>query len=985
MSPRQEEQYARDIVTPDGLLDSAGQAQLALDSAAWFAWLDHTEAFVYTTPAGFFTVRREQRGARAGFWRAAKKQAGRLRRIYLGQTQDLTAEHLAHTAHLLFAAPSQGEANHSAAHRPTPPPWLRPPSAANLIARPHLTQRLTAGASHRLTVVVGPPGSGKTTLLAAWSRQLQRQGRLVGWVSLSARVGSSQSFWAAVCAACDHGLNHTSPRPDDEGAASRFVDLLAASTESLVLILDGYDAVQDPTIHADMAALLMRPELPLRVVIGARTMPPLPLASLRARDALLEILPAELTWSPDEAAPLLARILGRPPLDEELTTLLAASEGWLAGLRLAALALRDHPDTVTAATAADGAHPYLAAYLDAEVVTLLPPRLQQALRDAAPLGTLSVPLFAAATERTPADAGAALRSLAQSVTLLTPLDLTGEAFRLHPQLAAAMRAQGARDDRGRQQDVQARAARWYAAQGQPERALDLAFDADDLALAVELLVAHGTAQLLMGRVQLVGRWLEAIPLTRRQSHAQLTVLAAWEAVLTARPSLAHTHAEAALALASRLNPGELRAAVEGEALAAHAVAFLAEHDLSAAARHAAAAARVLPASNRYLHGLLQRLCALEPAEHATLDADLMRVFSQTAAAAEIGQELALAVAAHTQAADLARARGGLQAASVSYRQALRLADRAGRSPVAALTLLGLGAIAYERDECDEAARLLGEGVALADTGGLVAATAEGRYLLGRAALARGDRAAAAAMSARLRELDENLQLSAGLRVRAAALAVEVALASDESVRSLMLLPTLLAGSADGADPAALLTLVRVLLRRGETERARVLATAARVKVEAQLGGIIEVRARVAEALALAACDDQQAALAVLTPALAQAEREGALRCILDAGSPALPLLVAAAIAGVCPSFTADVIARLGGTTPADLPHMVETLTDREHTLLRLLAAGEPFAAIASAMGLRPSTVKWHAANLYGKLGVRSRAQAVARGRILTLL
>lgn len=984
MPSHQEAHRPLPIVTPDGLRGPAEHDHIPLDSAAWFAWLDASDAFVYATSAGTFTVRRERRGAGPGFWRAAKKQAGQLRRIYLGQTQRLTAERLAHAARQLFAAPPPaGAGDRPPHHRPSPAAWLRPPAAPRA-ARPRLIQRLSAGAAQRLTVVVGPPGSGKTALLATWSRQLQRQGAPVAWVSLTGLAGSPDAFWAAAHAACDLALGRGSRRPGDARGASHLVDALGELARTLVLILDGYDAVQEPAIHADLAALLARPGLPLRLVIAARSRPPLPLASLRARDDLLEILPAELAWSADEAAPLLTRALGRPPSAEELTTLLVASDGWLGGLRLAALALRDHAGALTPAAAADGTHPYLAAYLRAEVVAPLPPALQRALGDAAPLGTLTAPLFAAAAACSPRDAAAALEALAQAVTMVAPVDIGGEAYRLHPQLAAAVRAEGARDDRPRQRAVQARAARWCAAHGQPERAIALALDADDLALAAELLAAHGTAQLLMGRVSAVRRWLDAIPPALRQSHPQLTVLAAWEAVLSARPHLAHAHAQAALALAARLDDAELRAAVEGEALAARAIASLAEHDLPAVAQSAAAAARVLPPSNRYLHGLLQRLCALGPGEHAPPDQGLMQLFTQTAAAAEVGSELALAVASHTQAADLARARGALHAASLSYRHALRLADGAGRSPVAAMALIGLGAIAYERDSADEAARLIAEGIALADHGGLAATAAEGRYLLGRAELARGGHAAAAALSAQLEALDGRLLLTAGLRVRAAALAVEVALAGP-GAPPLAMLPTLLAGGGDGADPAVLITLVRVLLRRGEAERARVLATATRVRVEEQLAGAIEVRARAAEALALDACDERQAALAILQVALGRAEREGWVRGVLDGGPPLLPLLQAAHAAGICPGFSAELLGRLGGAPPAGLPLVVEALTERERTLLRLLAAGEPFAAIASTLSLSPSTVKWHAANLYGKLGVRSRAQAVARARILTLL
>jgi len=219
--------------------------------------------------------------------------------------------------------------------------------------RPRLVERLDEGLARGLLLVCAPAGFGKTSLLADWARS---GGRAVAWLSLDTGDNDPVRFWRYVAAALERvrpgvaeqvagllgGLDPASP----EGLVTALVNQLAAGPagDELVLVVDDYHLIQAPPVHHGVSLLLEHPPPGLRLVLAGRADPPLPLARLRARGQLAEVRAADLRFRPTEAAALLARHTGQPLPDQAVAALAARTEGWAAGLQLAGLSLRDHPD-----------------------------------------------------------------------------------------------------------------------------------------------------------------------------------------------------------------------------------------------------------------------------------------------------------------------------------------------------------------------------------------------------------------------------------------------------------------------------------------------------------------------------------------------------------------------------------------------------------------------------------------------------------------
>ena len=281
-----------------------------------------------------------------------------------------------------------------------------PPARAGLVPRERL-ERLLRAAETRLTVVVAPAGWGKTTLLSGWASDVAEQ-RRVAWVSLDEGDDEPVLFWSYVFTALRGAGSAIGPGPLEALAAGRAdpVDLavpmllneLAASSERYVLVLDDYHLLTDRRIHEAVEFLVAYLPASLRLGIAGRSDPPLPLARLRARGELTELRAAELRFTPDEAAALLSTVSGAE-LDTGATAAVwERTEGWAAGLQLAALRLRGSPEPNVAAIQVRGDDRHVMDYFAAEVLPGLAPRQRELLVRAAPLERLSGSLCDAALQ-----------------------------------------------------------------------------------------------------------------------------------------------------------------------------------------------------------------------------------------------------------------------------------------------------------------------------------------------------------------------------------------------------------------------------------------------------------------------------------------------------------------------------------------------------------------------------------------------------------
>jgi LuxR family maltose regulon positive regulatory protein len=268
------------------------------------------------------------------------------------------------------------------------PSYTYPRWRPSLVSRPRLMERLDRASEHRLTLVSAPAGFGKTTLLAEWLAQSGHGERLVAWLSLDEGDNHPARFWAYVIAALrtvqptlgESALSLLqSPQPTFEAALASLLNEIGAAPRELMLVLDDYHLIEAKAIHDGIAFLLDHMPPHMHLVMTSRADPPLPLARLRGRGDLTEVRAADLRFAPEEAAAFLKQATDLDLSDENLSTLEAKTEGWIAGLQLAALSMRGREDVDGFVNSLAGDDRYIVDYLVEEVLERQPASVRRFL------------------------------------------------------------------------------------------------------------------------------------------------------------------------------------------------------------------------------------------------------------------------------------------------------------------------------------------------------------------------------------------------------------------------------------------------------------------------------------------------------------------------------------------------------------------------------------------------------------------------------
>ena len=887
-------------------------------------------------------------------------------------------------------------------HVPGPRPGFVP--------RPRLTGALSGG----LVLVCAPAGFGKTALLADW---LRSAGRPVAWLSLDVGDNDPVRFWRHVVAALDRArpgigaLLGPSSSSCDRLVTALINELAAQPGESeIVLVLDDYHLVDAQEVHASMAFLLEHRPPGLHLVLASRSDPPLPLARLRARGQLSELRTADLRFTAGEAAALLREAAGPVLPDADVAALAARTEGWAAGLQLAALSLRGRPDMAGFVADFSGSHRYILDYLTGEVLDGQPAEVREFLLETSLLGRLSGGLCDAVTGRD--DGQAMLERAEQAGLFLMPLDEVRGWWRYHQLFADLLRVRLQQERPGRVAELHRAAAAWYDEHGLADDAVGHALAAGDTAWAARLIEQHFDETLyLRSEGATAQRWLAALPAEQFESRPRLSLARVLLAATLGRaeamePALAAAERALAGAGAAADEPFESSAGraasmlVNVRALIAVHRSFLAQlrGDAGETAAFALLALAELDGDERLLRATAQGL--LGGAEW--LRGELAAAEQALASSIEgwpAGQPVSWGV---YQLGQVQRARGRLDAAAETYQKTLRIAAVSGPPP-AGPAHVGLGEVAYQRNDLDSALRQVTEGIALCRQYLYPAPLGTGLVTLAWIRQARGDPGGA------LEAIGEAGRTALGPGVTGLLNPVPAQRAR------LLLAQGDVAGAArwtrerglrPGDEPGyprerEYLVLARVLL--AEERPAAALALAERMLAAAagqgRTGGLIEIGA--VQALALAACGDQDAATEALARALALGGPQGYVRVFADEGAPMRTLLSRLAAAerdqraparGIDAGYLAAVLRACGqadggpSRSRAIAPRgLAEPLTSRELEVLRLLAAGQSNQRIARELVVALDTVKKHVTHVLGKLGAANRTEAAARARQLGLI
>jgi LuxR family maltose regulon positive regulatory protein len=860
-----------------------------------------------------------------------------------------------------------------------------PPLGVGVLNRPRVTGLIERAAAHPVTVITAPAGSGKTLACAIWAQSAARSSR-VAWLTVDEGDRDPSRFWANVAAALADGSAAPPPEPALVPRSRSAADDLPVSLADAVrgsgclvtLVLDDVHALAGGSVLPELSFLVHHAPVGLRLILCGRYAPGLQLAKMRVGGDLAELDATDLACATTEADAYLAK-LGLRVAPAERDDLLRYTEGWMAGLRLAALAT--HRGSGTAGQV--GSDPAAADYLRDEILDRQPAGIRQFLLRTSMAGRLTGDF---ADWLTGGSGGARVLDRLVRENSLVVRDSGGQ-YRYHPFLRDLLTAELRRQLPDEVPLLAARAARWHAARGEAVEAVRCAAEASDWDFASRALAEVGIAAALGGRAAELEEVIGWFPAERRADDPAVSAALGAARLCRGGPESAVAYLDRAQQTIGGCAPA-VRPVVE---LWLAALRVMHTADEPALVR-----GRVLAESAQAIAGTLPAHRALGTL-WLVLGTARMRRWEITDARRELGHAVRQLEAAGL-ARLLARARGWLALAEALYgdlRAAAELIGQEDRIPAdpdaAGLVALAAAQLALDQDDLSSAGLLLDE----ADTTDVRRLPAEPdlgaveALIRARAALAGGDITAARSLARLVRErgldplaagvLEADIELRAGdLPLAAAALASAADEMSDDTgdetasdrQRADQILARARLLLADGDPAGALKAASECLDTAGVTLRDQITALLVATVANRRLG----------------TADD---AAALLEHALAIAEPHGAYRPFLEAGMgvhSAIAILIPPASRAV--AFAARVRERFvcqlpasGTRADAESP----PLTLSELAVLRLLPSYLTNQEIAEALFLSVNTVKTHLRSVYRKLGVTSRRSAIARGRRLHLV
>ncbi|WP_395728026.1 tetratricopeptide repeat protein [Nakamurella sp.] len=897
----------------------------------------------------------------------------------------------------------------------------------NSVARPRLSARLDRGSETRLTLISAPAGFGKTTLLTAWLAGVDRENRSVAWLSLDQNDSRPGPFWTYLITALQTAvpgvgagvlpLLQSTPPPIQTVLAAVLNELSAVPVD-VDLVLDDYHLVDGPDIGAGMTFLLDHLPPQIHLVISSRADPALPLARLRARGELVEVRAADLRFTPDEAATYLNDVTGLDLAPADIAALEGRTEGWIAALQLAALSMQGRKDVGDFIAGFAGDDRYIVDYLVEEVLQRQTAQVRTFLLRTSLLDRLSGPLCDAVTGEP--GGKATLEALDRANLFLIPLDDNRHWYRYHHLFADMLRAHLLDERPDEVDELHRRASRWYDRDGQPAPAVRHALAAGDVERAADLVELAGPELRRTRQEATIRAWLDVIP----------------DEVVRARPVLAIGLIGALMAgnefdgVEERLSDVERRLAASdhddpggsagdmivvdekelsrlpGVIAMSRAGLAMVRGDLPGTIRHARLAMGRAPADDHVTRAGAAALSGLAFWAGGDLEA-AARAYADAVDGLQRAGHIADVLGCSIAIADIRITQGRLTDALRTYEHALQLAsDEPG--PVLRGTAdmyVGLSQIACERGDLAAATEHLRRSQELGEHIGLPQNPYRRRVAMARIRQSQGDLAGALtlldeAQRVYVGDFSPNVRPVEALRARVLAAQGNVPKAMEWAREQGLQVDDKLSYVREFEH----ITLARILLAQGATSGDRgSLGPVTRLldnllsaaDAGGRTGSAIEIL--VLQALTRHADGDTAGALTALDRALTLAEPEGYVQVFVGEGAPMASLLTVVAARRTASDHVRrllDAFTRDGATAPAPSPvermdrrgpGLVESLSDRELDVLRLLATDLDGPAIARRLFVSVNTMRTHTKSIYAKLGVNSRRAAVRRAEELDLL
>jgi ATP/maltotriose-dependent transcriptional regulator MalT len=918
-------------------------------------------------------------------------------------------------------------------------PRLRP----NAVSRPRLLERLNEGLQRKLTLIAAPAGFGKTTLVSAWVAGCDRQ---VAWLSLDAGENDPTLFLTYLVAALQTiaptigegvlGVLQASQPPPTEAILVALLNEITTLPDHFVLVLDDYHLIDAKPVDIALTYLVEYLPPQMHLVIATREDPDLPLARLRARGHLTELRATDLRFTASEAAAFLNQAMGLNLSAEDIAALEDRTEGWIAGLQLAALSMQGHQDVAGFIRAFAGDHRYIVDYLVEEVLQRQPEPVRRFLLQTSILDRLHGPLCDAVTGQE--EGNARLEALERGNFFVVPLDDRRYWYRYHHLFAEVLSAQLLAEQPDQVATLHRRASAWYEQHGSAADAIRHALEACDFERAAGLVELAVPAMGRNRQEATVLGWLRALPDELVRARPVLSVHYAGALLLHGELEGVEARLrDAERWLDTTTDMGELALASSAEMVVVDEVEFrglpgmiaiyraaiaLALGNVADTMTYARRALDLAPPDDHHRRGSAAGFLGLAYWTRGDLEA-AHRSYAECMALVQRSGHLSDAIGCSLALADIRISQGRLREAMSTYERGLQLATEQS-APVlrgAADMHVGMSELHRERDDLHAATQHLLRSKELGEHTGLPQNRYRWCVAMARILATQGDLDGALdllyeAERLYMGDFFPNVRPIAAWKTRVWVAQGKLAEALDWAREH---------GLSVSDDLSYLrefehITLVRVFLARSKSDRADRSMLEAMELLERLLqaaeegertGSIIEIL--VLQALANLLQGDISAALVPLERALTLAEPQGYIRMFVDEGPPMAVLLARlhehsrkrprAASTNVPLAYLERLLALLRGervqegtspaatsstsspSAPAPARPLLDPLTERELEVLRLIAAGLSNRAIAARLVLALSTVKSYVNTIYGKLQVESRTQAVARARALHLL
>jgi LuxR family transcriptional regulator, maltose regulon positive regulatory protein len=879
------------------------------------------------------------------------------------------------------------------------------------VARPRLSSKLVEALKHKLVLLSAPAGYGKTTLVIEALRGYKKP---IGWISLEASDNVPGNFWnylimalqSVIPGVCQNVINALQlPQPPPvEWLLTNILNSISSYDSEFILVLDDYHNIESPTIHEAVSFVVEHLPPEIHLVIASRIDPPLRLARWRVKGDIAEIRAVDLSFTTQEVTAFIKNTAGITLSEQDLSMLENRTEGWVAGLKMAALSLQGKKDISGYIKAFSGSNRYILDYLAEEVLRQQPLGINQFLLETSMLERMCGPLCDALTGRS--DSQLTLAQLEAANLFISPLDDERYWYRYHQLFATILYNQLVRDEPQLVNLLHQRASLWYEKEGFTEGAINHALLGGDAERAATIL--ENVAARMLGQNQGI-RLLEyssRIPEPIVLASPWLCVCFAWAALTANSPEIlskmlsraveALSDVPQKLSLYSRANLQRIK----GHMLSLESFIAQAQGDIPRAIHLSEEANRELPATS--IDDLLTRAVnSINLAAHYQKTGDITKsvpLLEELIAAGRRGDYHYAIVAGQGSLANIEMQLSRFDKVTALCNEAIEQGTRWGGIcplPATSLAYVVLGQLDYEQNELDSAEDNLKRGIELGESSFFWEAVIKGYLSMARLVQVQGNFRLATEYIQRSEKLGpwvtappEVHQIPA-IKARLALRQGDIPIASDWSRQQEISLP--LNKLPDYQQEYAYLTLVKVKLVLDDCQGIPAYLDQFINNASRQERSAAVIEALMLKAQALECLGQSDESVSALDGALSLAEPSGYMRTFIDEGNRITGTLRRIITAGKNIAYASKLLDIINAQLPSHSPTskttagLVESLSERELEVLKLIASGKPNKEIGSTLFLAIGTVKKHTNNIFGKLGVESRTQAIARARELGII